>query len=221
MGMHYGLLAATGALDNLMAALRPLAGQFEVGDTLPEPFVIKYGPEGELWNLAIGERDGRSFILDPNMMLSSDPDLVVAISRDLGLVVAGLAESISGTYSMTVARSGELVRHRFIQHSGMTEEFQLGTALAVEDQQPLDHPWGTGIWAVFDSLGLDVKPWMDGGPANGVKYTWEGPPELGAIGRAQGEHFERYARPKDAWLNELVIVAGGFDEGEQQGRNAD
>jgi hypothetical protein len=175
------------------------------------PFVIKYGPEGELWELAIGEHDGRTFLLDPDMVLATCPDMLIAMSERLGFVVGGVAETVSGTYELTVARSGALLRHVFICYSGMTTPFELGTPLAVEQESPIDHPWGTGIWAAFAALDLDVAPWMQHGPAVGVRYTAERQPEGGPVNAASNEHYKRYAHSDDH-EPQLTIVAGGPED---------
>lgn len=204
MSLHWGLLAAPTSSEALLAELSRHAGDFVGGDPLPEPFVIKYGPEGEEWDLAIGEHDGKAFLFDPNMALSGEADLIVAMSEPLGLVVGGFVEGVSGTSSFTLARSGELVRHVFANRSGMSEDFHLGEPLAFEDEEPLTHPWGYGLYAGFTFAGLAIEPWMKAGPATGLAYTAERRPADGPIGRASNDHYDRYETAEGRRIRELM-----------------
>jgi len=192
MSLHAGFLAAPTSSDALLAELKRHSGNYVIGEPLPKPFVIQDGPEAKRWNLALGQHDGKAYLFDPEDLFASDPDLVVAISEPLGLVVGGFVGASLGIGSFTLARSGELVRHLRFDRDGMSEDFTLGDPLATEDEQPLDDGSGSGLYAAFALVGLPLEPWLEHGPAVGLTFTEERWPPGGPIGLASEEHADRY-----------------------------
>src|SRR5512139_2853223 len=104
MGMHHGLIAATATQERLLAELGRHAGDFVLlDDAAAAPYDVGLATDDEGWVMAVGERDGKAFLLDTSMFLSEDADLILAMSERLGLVVGGGAETVSGSYWLTAA----------------------------------------------------------------------------------------------------------------------
>jgi hypothetical protein len=158
------------------------------------------------WRMAIGERDGQAFLLDSSMVLSDSADMLVAMSARLGTVVGCGAETVSGSYWLVAARDGILVRFIFVQHAGMTRGMAMGDPLPSEAEHPIEDFDGGGLLAAMATLGLHARPWLDAGPAVVVDYDGARFPEDGPIDRVRSAHYERYKRPEDEWLSEIVAV---------------
>src|SRR5215475_331401 len=114
--MHWGLVAATTSMDALLDELGRHTGEFTRGEAVGSVSAWNPDEDTEEFALAVGERDGRTYLLDTSFMLSDMPDALVAMSHRLGLVVGGGAETVSGSWWLTVARDGELLRFVFRQH---------------------------------------------------------------------------------------------------------
>ncbi len=109
MGMHEGILAADKPWPDLLSALQRHIGTLE-DRGLVAPAQWLELPQGED-AFHVTSHDGRSFVLDPAMVLTSSPDLVVSLSHDLDCMVASIgAETVSGTFWLTAAEKGRLVR---------------------------------------------------------------------------------------------------------------
>ncbi|MET7423257.1 hypothetical protein [Dactylosporangium sp. NPDC005555] len=193
MGMRHGYIAATATRRELIAELERHTGDFVVGAEEPSPYDLDLGPDDEGWVLAAGERDGRAFLLDTSLMLSNEPDMLVAMSQRLGLVAGAGAETVSGSFWLTAARDGELLRAVYVQHSTQTRGMAMGDPLPSERDHPLER-FG-GVSAALAALGLDPAPWLDGGPAHGLRYTAARFPASGAIDAARAEHHRLHAHP--------------------------
>src|SRR6185437_11328489 len=103
MGMHHGLIVATATQQQLLDELNRHAGEFVLHSQVSAPYDVGLATDDEGWVLAIGERDGRAFLVDMSMLLSDSSDMLVEMSRRLGVVVGGGAETVSGSYWLTVA----------------------------------------------------------------------------------------------------------------------
>ena len=126
---------------------------------------LDLGSDDAGWNLAVGERDGRAYLLDTAFLLSDDPDLVVALSRDLGATVAGAgAETVSGDYWFHVATDGVVRRAHWNSYDAVSEPFDRGDPLPTEADAPIEDLDGDGIMAALADLGFDVATWSDTGP---------------------------------------------------------
>ncbi len=105
MGMHHGLIAATASQDDLLGELNRHVSRLSAGapiDSLPSWIG---GMQGRASELAMGEHNKRAYLFDPTFLLSGSPDMLVRMSASLGLIVAGGAETTSGSprSSMTVS----------------------------------------------------------------------------------------------------------------------
>ncbi|HEX8862541.1 MAG TPA: hypothetical protein VGC06_26305 [Actinomycetes bacterium] len=158
------------------------------------------------WRMAIGERDGQAFLLDSSMVISNSADMLVAMSARLGTVVGCGAETVSGSSWLTAARDGDLLRFVFVQHAGMTRGMAIGDPLASEAEHPIEDFDGEGLLAAMATLGLHARPWLEAGPAAVVDYDGARFPEDGPIEQVRLAHYERYKRPEDAWLSEIIAV---------------
>ena len=206
MGMHHGLIAATATQDRLLAGLRRFAGDFVLGEAASSPYDVGLATDDDGWVLAIGEREGRAFVLDTSMVLSTAADMIVSLSAELGVVVGGGAETVSGSYWLTAARDGRLLRFVLVQHAGMTRGMAIGDDLPSEADHPIQDLDGDGIFAALAYLDLDATDWLTDGPAAALRYDASRFPEDGPIARIQSEHYERYKRPEGEWLSEIRAV---------------
>jgi hypothetical protein len=206
MGMHHGILAATVSQADLLAELERHTGEFVVGAPVASPYDAEPAAMDRGWRMAIGERDGQAFLLDSSMVISDSPDMLVAMSVRLGTVVGCGAETVSGSYWLTAARDGGLLRFVFIDHAGMTRGMAMGDPLPSEAQHPIEDFDGEGLLGAMATLGLDARPWLDAGPAVVVDYDGVRLPEDGPIERVRSTHTERYKRPEDEWLSEIIAV---------------
>lgn len=140
------------------------------------------------------------------MVISNSPDMLVAMSVRLGTVVGCGAETVSGSYWLTAAQDGGLLRFIFVQDAGMTRGMAMGDPLPSEAQHPIEDLDGGGLLAAMATLGLRARPWLDAGPAAVVDYDGARFPEDGPIEQVRSTHYERYKRPEDEWLSEIVAV---------------
>jgi hypothetical protein len=204
--MHHGLIAATADQRQLLAALEVHTGEFLLGEASDSPYEVGITSDDDGWVTAIGERDGRSFLLDSSFVLSDSADMLISMSERLGVVVGGGAETVSGTYWLTVARDGDLLRQVFVSHAGMTRGMAIGEALPTEADHPIEDLDGGGLLAVLSWLDLDASAWLAAGPAHSLRYTAARHPEKGRVADITSEHYRRYARPQDEWLSEIRAV---------------
>jgi hypothetical protein len=206
MGMHHGILAASASQADLLGELERHTGEFVVGAPVVSPYDAEPAAMDRGWRMAIGERDGQAFLLDSSMLISDSPDMLLAMSTRLGTVVGCGAETVSGSYWLTAARDGGLLRFVFVQHAGMTRGMAMGDPLPSEAEHPIEDFDGGGLLAAMATLGLDARSWLDAGPAAVVDYDGARFPEDGPIERVRSTHYERYKRPEDEWLSEIVAV---------------
>lgn len=215
MGLHCGYIVATASQTDLLEELSRHTGEFAVD------VVVERTRDAELdpgrFDLMLGELDGRAFLVDTSMVLSNSADMMVAMSARLGTVVGCGAETVSGSYWLTAARDGELLRHVFVSHAGMTRGMAIGEPLPSEGEHPLVDLSGEGVFAAMAVFGLDPSGWLASGPASVVRYDYSRPAPAGPINALTREHYERYQRPDGEWLDEITVVArDGSAEGRQR-----
>jgi hypothetical protein len=204
MGLHCGYLVATASQTDLLRELSRHAGQFTVGSVVARTADAEIDPRE--FDMLLGEADGRAFLVDSSMVLSDSPDMIVAMSAVLGTVIGCGAETVSGSYWLTVARDGQPLRYVFVSHAGMTRGMAIGDPLPSEDEHPIEDITGRGVFAAMAAFGLDPSGWLESGPATIVKYDDSQPPEDGPINTIRREHYERHQRPDGEWLNDLRVV---------------
>ncbi|PZF90058.1 hypothetical protein [Micromonospora deserti] len=205
MGLHCGYLVATASPTRLLEELSRHAGEF-ISDAAVERTADAEVDPGQ-FDLLLGGRDGHAFLVDTSMFLSDSPDMLVAMSAELGTVVGAGAETVSGTYWLTVARDGEPLRYIHTSHTGLTRGMAMGEPLSSEDEHPLADISGGGVFAAMALFGLDPSPWLASGPATIIKFDAARFPEDGPIAAIRRKHLEQYKRPEDEWLSRITAVA--------------
>jgi hypothetical protein len=204
MGLHCGYLVATADPDALLAELSRHAGAFTAGAVVERVAEADIEP-GE-FDLLLGGGDGRAFLLDTSMILSGSADMIVAMSAALGTVVGAGAETVSGSYWLTAARDGDLLRHVFVSHASLTRGFSIGDPLPSEAEFPLVDLAGDGVFSALAAFGLDPAPWLRSGPATIVRYDATRFPDDGAVHAMFREHEQHHRRPEGEWLREITVV---------------
>ncbi len=214
MGMHEGILAADKPWPDLLSALQRHIGTLE-DRGLVAPAQWLELPQGED-AFHVTSHDGRSFVLDPAMVLTSSPDLVVSLSYDLDCMVASVgAETVSGTFWLTAAEKGRLVRLHWNVRSSLTQPLDVGGPLASETRIDIEDVDGRGLLASLGDLGLDPAPAMT--PTSGQKYVWRGAalPAAGDLQAQINAHHDRFKSPdKGDWTKHIKAVprsGGGID----------
>jgi hypothetical protein len=154
----------------------------------------------------LGGDEGRAFLVDTSMVLSDSPDMIVAMSTALGTVVGAGAETVSGSYWLTAAREGKLLRYVFVSYAGMTRGMAIGDPLPGEEEFPLVDISGDGMFAAMAVFGLDPSAWLSSGPATVVTFDATQFPEDGAVAAIRREHYEQHQRPEDEWLSDIAVV---------------
>lgn len=213
--MHEGFLAAKSKLSALIAALEEDCGKFElVGDLTPQDWVRL--PQGEDAFHIVASGDS-SYLLDPSMVLTSSPDLVVALSGKLACsVVAAGAETVSGTFWFALADAGELRRFHWNIQSTLTQPLDIGERLGAESRVDLEDPDGGGLFACVAEAGFDVSV-LTQPTAGGKKYAWTDfkLPAMGALSEALKAHHAQFERKGDRdWTKNIKAVTrpdGGVD----------
>lgn len=210
MGMHFGLIAADCDWRTLHDALEVHCGTLE----------DEGGIEGAAWFdlpsgrdvFHVAEVDGRTYLLDPAMVLSASSGVIVALARDLGhLVVGAGGETVSGTFWLTAADRAELKRVYFNVAATLTEPFSLGAPLPSEARVPCDDIDGEGIVGRVSDLGFS-RAVLERGAAAGRRVLWTGErfPEAGDLGRRINEHCEGHKRADaDNWTRNVTVQARG------------
>jgi hypothetical protein len=207
MGMHFGLIAATTSMDVFLDELDRHTGEFTRGGAVGSVDTWDRDPDPDGFELVVGERDGRTYLLDPSFMLSDLPDALVIMSQRIGLVVGGGAETVSGSWWLTVARNGELQRFVFVQHATMTQGMAVGDPLPTETENPIADLYGDGLFAVLEHFDFDWEAWRSQGPAIALTYDASRAPASGPVEQLRSEHMAQYAHPPEyKWTDHISLV---------------
>jgi hypothetical protein len=207
MGMHFGLIAATTSMNEFLDELGQHAGEFTPGEAVGSVATWHPDEDPDGFELAVGERDGRTYLLDTSFMLSDMPDALVVMSQRLGLVVGGGAETVSGSWWLTVARDGELLRFLFVQHATATQGMAIGDPLPTETDEPIVDLDGDGLFAVLEYFDFDWETWRSQGPAVALTYDASRVPEGGRVEQLRSEHMAQYAHPPEyKWTDHIGVV---------------
>jgi len=171
MGMHFGIVAAGAPWRQTLRALQQLTGDF-----LTLGMVHRLGD----WDLKTarqalpvvgGEFAAKSYLLDSSMLLATDFDLLLELSRSIGGVVAGCcAETMSGSYYWTSADRGVLSRLYGVCRLAIKQPFQVGAPLATEAEFPFEDSDGTGVMRALAHLGFCYSGWTSRGSKTACRY---------------------------------------------------
>jgi hypothetical protein len=213
--MHFGVVIADVPATRLIAAFDAVVPRFT--DVGPLASLDELDPSGEIWQLAAGDLDGHSCLVDESLLLSSDADLLVRVATSTGgLVLACGAETVSGTFILVAARGDRLIRHYFQCNADLSRPYSSGEPLPGEAGERLDDIDGDGLFAVLAANGLDFGRWQERAPKRHVTWTadylaqagpstWSGP-AVAALERHRTEH--RLAPGTEPPLTVQVRVVG-------------
>jgi hypothetical protein len=158
--MHHGILVAMAGFEATVAAVDARMPMLRMGTGRGSLDTLDLEPADEGWRLAGGELEGRTYLLDTTMLLSTDGDAIVDISRELGCLVVGCGqETTSGTHWLYAADSGNLLRAYWNSYGDMQAAWSKGDPLDSEDRQPLEDLDGDGLIAALATLGFDYERW--------------------------------------------------------------
>ncbi len=214
MGMHHGFLVAATSSAGLLETLQTHCGTFQDQGPLAATDWLNLPKGVDAFHVA--SLDGRTYLLDSAMVLTSNPDLVVSISGELGCAIASAgAETVSGTFWLVAAENGRLRRLHWNARASLTQPLDLGETLVCERRVPLEDVDGKGLLSAIGELGFDPGPIT--APISGQKYLWTDD-KLPAAGDLQAQinsHSTRYMRPEgEDWTKHIKPVPrgdGGFD----------
>jgi hypothetical protein len=119
----------------------------------------------------------------------------------------GGAETVSGSWWLTVARDGELQRFVFVQHATMTQGMAVGDPLPTETENPIADLYGNGLFAVLEHFDFDWEAWRSQGPAIALTYDASRAPASGPVEQLRSEHMAQYAHPPEyKWTDHISLV---------------
>jgi len=221
MGMHHGVVAAETSAAGLLEALERYTGEFVVKGEPARIDRLELENDDEGFALAIGESGGRAYLHDASLVLSGEPDLLVAVSRDIAGTVAGAgAETTSGSYWFVSARNGELLRFHWNSYWGQDAPYDVGTAHGSEALDPLEDLDGLGLRAALRDEGFEVDA-MQSIPVTPYRWTFTRQPVAGPHGAALKAFLESHGYPDGGKMPAPQVIprqGGGFDLGPPESR---
>jgi hypothetical protein len=215
MGMHVGFITSDSDWPALHAALEARCGTLTDSGAISQHEWFDLPPGEDVFHAATHE--GRTYVLDPGLVLSSNSDLIVEVAAELSCVVVGAgAETVSGSFWFSAADAGGLRRLHFNVASTLTEPFDVGDPMPSESSVRWDDIDGAGIFARLTDLGFAEDVLMSGSPEGGRRVAWttvQVPPS-GPLGAQVNEHCEQHRRPDaDEWMKNITVQVrnGGYD----------
>lgn len=212
--MHLGLMAFDCGWARAQEAMEVQCGQFEDPVALAPGEWIRL-PMG-VDALHVAEAEGRTYVLDPAMVLSANPDFVMWLCTQLNCLVVGAgAETVSGSFWLTAADRGILRRLHWDDTATLMRPFDLGDRLESKSTKPLSQPDGEGIRPAIASLGFDSEVYLHA--SDGVSVIWSGEkfPASGELEAMVDSHVQASRRTDaDEWGKHIAAVPrpeGGFD----------
>ena len=206
MGFHAGLLAVDAEWPTLRPAFDGAFGQFEDGGAVTGPDWFELPDEVDGVNA--GTVDGKTYFVDPRMVFTTWDDFIVDLSRSLTyLIVAGGAETVSGTFWFLAADSGSIKRWHWNVLATLTAPLDEGEPLASELSTDFEDPDGLGIVAGFSSLGFDADLFKN--PPDGRRLISRVTtfPATGELAARVSRHTEAHQRPNaDDWMKSIQAV---------------
>jgi hypothetical protein len=221
MGMHHGIVATDASATRLIESLGRHTGEFVVTGDAARIDQLDLDNDDAGFALAIGESDGRAYLHDASLVLSGEPDLLVAVSRDLGSTVAGAgAETTSGSYWFVAARDGELTRFHWNSYWGQDAPYDVGEAHKSEALDPLDDLDGVGLRAALRELGFEADV-LQSIPLTPYRWTFARQPTKGPHGADLKAFLDTHGYPDGGKLPTPQVIprtGGGFDLGPPESR---
>jgi len=157
MGHHAGMVAARASWSALEARLVDRV-RLEVG-----PKIGSMDDVDDRGQSIGGELDGRAYVHDAEMILSSDGDLIAALSQDLETLVVGCgAETVSGSCWLFAAERGEPLRTYWACATDLREPLDIG-AWPPGERIDLEDVDASGIRDVLAAGGFDFDAFIERG----------------------------------------------------------
>jgi hypothetical protein len=197
MGLHGGFIVAQREWPDMHGALVRHCGPLLDQGPVPRA-LFSHVRDGHSPFLHAASHDGNCYVLDPQMMLSLNSDLIRTLSLDLACPVIGAgSEALSGTFYLTAAHKGRLVRLHYHQKASITEPFDLGNPWDCESFTPFDEPEGLGILLGVRAGGFDVDVLLHGPAEGGFRYRLaaEQMPATGELVRRISGHARMHLLP--------------------------
>jgi len=158
MGMHFGIVVADVDAARFIAALDAAAPRFVDRGTIDSLDELATAGDPE-WQVAVGELEGRAYLVDSFAPASSDVDVIVAASAATGGLVIGCgAETISDTVYLIAARAGRLLRDYSAVSGDVSSK---GAPIPGEPKGDLD---AAALFAVLAAHGFDYERWYRAAP---------------------------------------------------------
>jgi hypothetical protein len=215
MGMHMGFMAAGVPWAMLRPAIESRGRPLVLDYVLPTAEWLDPKPGEDFLHAAT--YGGHAYVLDSSMVMTSAPDLVAELAKELDCAVfAAGAETVSGTFWLFAVDRGQVRRLHWNVRATLTQPLDLGEPFASENRIAIEDPDGRGLRACLADFGFD--PGVLTGPiSDGERYRWAetklpAPGPLAAQINAHHSAFER--RGQGDWAKHIKAVArdgGGFD----------
>jgi hypothetical protein len=213
MGMHFGIIGVKSPWPSMFTALSDSFGKFAdrgpVSSVTDVPFSRKED------GIIAGEQDNCAFIFDRSMVLSTDHDKLLEISRRLDtLLVACVGETVSGTFGLFVADKGKVSRLYWNCSSALSKPFTEGNSLPCEAENSLEDIDGAGLLNAMGYLGLDFRKWNTLGTKSAYLWDFTGsqsenvdaPKENRPISLALTQHHTQFGIPKENQPKPKVVM---------------
>ena len=194
------MIAIDAPLSSVLAKLAAVVGPFK--DLLPNQ--TDFDPsDGEL--ILVGEREGRTYLMEPRGFLTSAWGLLVELSADLKALVACFNYDPSESHcELFVARNGQVQRIFWSNPVRASAPYSMGSSLPSESNHPLSGSGGWGLIEAFRCLGFD-QPDRDGAIRQGDwnRYmTWPGVPSSmfkNEYSELVNAHARSHMKPDYVW----------------------
>jgi hypothetical protein len=211
MGMHFGILAANSSWVTLREKLLPRVGELKPAGASQDFEELKENTDSFV--LVAGDYVGKSYVIDESFMLSMNPDLIVALSADIGGRVVGCgAETVSGSYDFNFADNGTLKRLYHQCNMAISKPFALGDPLASEKSNPYDQLDGEGLIAALREAGLDYDGFYEKGNHSCYYYKPDTERmkevESGTLGKQLRAHHEQFKWPEGQAPQPGIVYRG-------------
>lgn len=200
MGMHFGILAANAPWPLLHEKLSRRVGELRAAGPATDLEKIQ-ADHPDCFVLLAGEYAGKAYVADSSFMVSvAYPDLIVALSSDIGDVVVGCgAETVSGSFDLILADRSELKRLFHHCHMEISRAFELGQPLSCESSVSYEQLDGDGLFAALREAGFDYQNFSEKGTHSCYLFRPEDDmfKEIGTgpLGKRLQEHKDRFKWP--------------------------
>jgi hypothetical protein len=185
--MHFGILATACDQETLLTELRRRAGQVVETTSATEAQTSS--------NFDLEESEGRCWVTDRQMILTTAPDLILQLSQSLPEhVIAYYAQTLFGSFGLVDARGGKLRRFYYNCHATLSKALSIGAPYPFEAElESLD---GGGAIALLEHYGL-IAPEQDDRPYRGFYFTPYLGLRAGPLQVAIAKHEAKYTIPPE------------------------